>query len=348
MSFWEEESRTSTTSGAAVLVPPHRFDGSSLCATEAPDDPAPGSGHLSAVGREPSAMAQVRKVLSALRAIDTISQLFEHAPVQIIRHCGFDCVAIFRIEGPDLVLVSIKIEGDEEREQATRQLAADEPPQLTPGLIEAEMLRRGHGALVECPQANPRVAQELAIAAGTTGYVAAPLLTSSGRPMGFLHADRRAPHRTVDAGDLQTISLLAEGLACIVERVVLGERLRVERDHIREMTSSLSTVARECCDAGIEMRDSTPLTHLLSQTMVERTAVGRDDDSCLNGLLTRRELEVLTLMAEGSTNNGIAEQLVITEATVKSHVKHILRKLRSTNRAQAVSRYLRLTEQART
>ena len=47
-------------------------------------------------------------------------------------------------------------------------------------------------------------------------------------------------------------------------------------------------------------------------------------------------------MSDGSTNAAIANELVISEGTVKSHVKHILRKLRASNRAEAVSRYLRL------
>jgi DNA-binding NarL/FixJ family response regulator len=56
--------------------------------------------------------------------------------------------------------------------------------------------------------------------------------------------------------------------------------------------------------------------------------------------LTRRELEVLRLMAAGDTNGRIARRLVISEGTVKSHVKHILRKLGAANRAEAVSRWL--------
>ena len=47
-------------------------------------------------------------------------------------------------------------------------------------------------------------------------------------------------------------------------------------------------------------------------------------------------------MATGETNAGIARQLVISQGTVKSHVKNVLRKLHATNRAQAVSRYFRL------
>jgi DNA-binding NarL/FixJ family response regulator len=47
-------------------------------------------------------------------------------------------------------------------------------------------------------------------------------------------------------------------------------------------------------------------------------------------------------MTSGATNVRIAEQLVISEGTVKSHVKHILRKLRAANRAEAVARYLRI------
>jgi DNA-binding NarL/FixJ family response regulator len=46
-------------------------------------------------------------------------------------------------------------------------------------------------------------------------------------------------------------------------------------------------------------------------------------------------------MAAGATNALIARELFISEGTVKSHVKRILRKLNASNRAEAVSRYLR-------
>src|SRR5262249_7860250 len=52
--------------------------------------------------------------------------------------------------------------------------------------------------------------------------------------------------------------------------------------------------------------------------------------------LTEREADVLRLMARGLGNQEIAEKLFVSEATVKTHVAHILDKLTVENRVQAV------------
>lgn len=56
----------------------------------------------------------------------------------------------------------------------------------------------------------------------------------------------------------------------------------------------------------------------------------------LRSRLTARELSVLQLMATSATNRAIAEQLSVSEETVRTHVKNILRKLDQPNRTQAV------------
>jgi DNA-binding CsgD family transcriptional regulator/tetratricopeptide (TPR) repeat protein len=54
--------------------------------------------------------------------------------------------------------------------------------------------------------------------------------------------------------------------------------------------------------------------------------------------LTRREQEILRLVAKGLTNREIAEQLVVAESTVKVHVRHVLRKLGVRSRTEAAIR----------
>ena len=53
--------------------------------------------------------------------------------------------------------------------------------------------------------------------------------------------------------------------------------------------------------------------------------------------LTQRELEILRLLARGKTNRAIAQELIISEKTVASHVSHIFTKLGVTSRSAATA-----------
>lgn len=62
----------------------------------------------------------------------------------------------------------------------------------------------------------------------------------------------------------------------------------------------------------------------------------KGDAPCNGNLLTKREMEILQLMAQNCSNRDIAGKLFISEPTVKTHVSSILRKLGQSNRAQAI------------
>ena len=80
------------------------------------------------------------------------------------------------------------------------------------------------------------------------------------------------------------------------------------------------------------------MTAVLDQTQPpaasETTGVPSSD---LPDELTRREVEVLKLIASGLSNQEIADALVLSNATVKTHINRIFYKTGARDRAQAVS-----------
>jgi DNA-binding NarL/FixJ family response regulator len=76
----------------------------------------------------------------------------------------------------------------------------------------------------------------------------------------------------------------------------------------------------------------------ITKRLIEQFARSAPPTTPPNGLdeLTPREVEVLTLIARGLSNREIADELVISEATVKTHVKRVLSKLGARDRVQAV------------
>jgi DNA-binding CsgD family transcriptional regulator len=75
----------------------------------------------------------------------------------------------------------------------------------------------------------------------------------------------------------------------------------------------------------------------LLRVLTTRPEVTRRADA-----LSRRELEVLEMMATGAKNAEIADRFVISQNTVKSHVAQILKKLDAKNRTEAAFRYVEL------
>jgi DNA-binding NarL/FixJ family response regulator len=81
-------------------------------------------------------------------------------------------------------------------------------------------------------------------------------------------------------------------------------------------------------------------THLgpdIQRRLVELATAPAPASRALPDDLTAREAEVLTLIAEGRSNQEIAAQLVVSQATVKTHVNRIFSKTRCRDRAQLVT-----------
>ena len=264
-----------------------------------------------------------------------VSEIVDRAPAECCRALGLDRCVLSRIDDGALVAEAVHVAGGD----AAAVLAAlrEAPVRLGYPLIEAEMLRRRRAAIVPAPEdADAAARHAFAGVMGWGEHLAAPVVLE-GRVSGFLHGDRAAPDRPLVAADRDGLGRFAASFADIFERAVLRRRLRVQRQELRQVASWADARTSELSDGAIDLA-------------VERDAPAGDEpvraqggDAALRDLLTRRELDVLEHMVRGETNADIARALVVSEGTVKFHVKNILRKLHASNRAEATSRYLRLS-----
>jgi DNA-binding NarL/FixJ family response regulator len=143
--------------------------------------------------------------------------------------------------------------------------------------------------------------------------------------MDGIQATRRMPHQKV-------LILTTFGLdEYIIEALRAGASGFLLKDApVEELLSAVHAVA-----AG-DAQLSPAVTKRLLDQVARRLPAAVDHDDALLEELTAREREVLRLLAVGMSNAEIGEALVVSEATVKTHVSSVLGKLGLRDRVQAV------------
>lgn len=283
------------------------------------------------------AIMEVQRALRRLRSAQTLDQLVDRIPEEI-HGFGFRRALVSRIDDSRWVARAAFVESDPDLATTMVRAANVSPRQLTHVLPEAEMIRRRQSILIPDAQANPRIHPELKDVTRTEAYVAAPVM-SGADAIGLLHADEATDSARVEDFHREVLGMFAEGIGYAVERTVLHDRLRTLRDQLQDHTARVNDIVDEFVDSDIRMNAGADTASTTSPPRSASVPAGEGD--CTRSLLTHREQDVFRLMAVGHTNARIASSLVLSEGTVKSHVKHILRKLGAANRAEAVSRFYR-------
>jgi DNA-binding CsgD family transcriptional regulator len=286
------------------------------------------------------ALAAVHRAIDELRSITSPASMLEQSPAALCGASKLRRVVLSLTEEGRLVAEAAHFADDRSGAADVVARLRAEPIALEHPLIETELLRRRRATIVDDAQVHPRVDRRLVELMGWTSYAAAPLVVGP-HVLGMLHADRGSGQR-LDVLDRDVLWEFTSLLAQAYESASLRRALRHEREQLREFLDWLGARSGELTDAPLRLATMQRPPRQSASPPVGPVGAGRDDRVVFEGLLTRRELDVLRLLADGNSNKAIAEALVISDGTVKFHVNSILRKLRVANRAEAVSRYLRL------
>jgi DNA-binding CsgD family transcriptional regulator len=276
-------------------------------------------------------------VLRRLSELGPPSEIRNRAPAEAAQALDLDRVLLTSIQHGMLIPDALHVSPGAGNAEALLAGLREPAVALDYPLIEGEIMRRRRAQVVRRPPGDAPGRRAFADALGWGDHVTAPILLD-GRAIGFLHGDRHPSGRSVEDVDATEMAAFALCFGLVFERAVLRHRLRVQRQEMRQVAAWADARTSDLGERSIALADEDDSGDAEVAVRASGTA-----DAALRDLLTRRELDVLELMVRGETNAGIARELVVSEGTVKFHVKNILRKLHASNRAEATSRYMRLT-----
>jgi LuxR family transcriptional regulator, regulator of acetate metabolism len=265
-------------------------------------------------------LRSVQRALLRLGSEQSLGRLVNLAPRLACQALELDRAMLLHISGNTIVSGTAWWGGDQVAAADFARFLRAAHPQLTSCPPEFESVQRQLPILVTNAQRREDIYRPLVHAARSEAYVVAPMIRGD-RVIGLLHADRYpVVDRQLDVLDRDLLWTFATGLADLIDRAAA-----------RGLKSGNGAIWSEPSAGPEPVAVEEPLALAATPSLAGHSGT--------LALLTSREHEVLRLLAEGAANATIAARLVISEATVKSHVRHILRKLRAANRTEAVIRY---------
>lgn len=290
--------------------------------TEAPTgtDIAPAAALLTRIREAEAELAALRgadsahhlrlaaSAVAALRGARGTDELLARA-AEAVGTMGFDRALVSTTEGTTWHLHTMFVAHDPHWADEILAAGRESRPTLDGHLVETDIVSKAEPGLVFDVQHNPRVVRPLVEFTRCSSYGVAPIVVGNS-VAGLVHGDYYFQRREVDATARAMLAVFAEGLGHALAGAALLDGLTAVRSGLDRLT-----------------RAHTP----------------PDSATARLPALSDREAEVMDLLAAGRANRQIARELSITEATVKTHITHILRKLGVANRAEAVARWLRAT-----
>jgi DNA-binding NarL/FixJ family response regulator len=294
------------------------------------------SHHRDAVNAERLRMlASARQAGSQLSPAVGTRTLLERAAKTICDLPGIERAMVFRREGDFLRAAATVFVTHNEWARDCQAHSAEALYDLAPQRPETLIVQRRSAGIVTDAMNDPNAFQPIVHKLETTSYVGAPVI-AFGEVIATIHGDAYFSGRAVDQVDRDVLATFASSLGPLVERAMLMDHLRVQQHAAEQMSRRI-----------LGQLGDLPLQENPPATGPSGAAPPWQTDNEVVGELTRREYEILQLMTRGATNAEIGRQLFLADGTVKSHVKHILRKFGVANRGQAVATYLDSLDPAR-
>ncbi len=202
--------------------------------------------------------------------------------------------------------------------------------------VEIDVIRAGRAVILDAgSQGGADLPSPFRRMTESAPYILAPVFVGPDA-VALLYLPQLSRSAVSPSEYVERVQRFASGLGLILERELLHDRFRAQRRTIRATTGSMERIMSSL-DTGVDLvrlagRTQTDAVSAIELPLNELT-------STWDKTLTTRESDVVRLLVLGHDNTAIATQLAVTASTVKSHVRHAMRKLGAVNRTELIARY---------